>query len=138
MKMNENVIDLIYELKKKCVKSDIQFAVDLKINQSEYNFVQFLTGSNKMTCKAIAEKMNLSTSRVSRIIDNMVKKGFLTRTYPENDRRNININLTEKGILLKKEILKFKKECEQKITESLSESEQASVNYYLKKIIELL
>lgn len=47
--------------------------------------------------KRIAEKMNLSPSRLTRIIDGLVTKGYIRREIDRQDRRNMRLYLSENG-----------------------------------------
>lgn len=47
--------------------------------------------------KNIAQKMNLSPSRLTRIIDGLVTKGFIRREIDREDRRNMRLYLSESG-----------------------------------------
>ncbi len=138
MELEEGVIDLVCEIKKKCIENDSRFISNLNISDSEYNFIKALIACKKMNSKSIANKMNLSPSRVSRIIDKMVKGGYLNRKSSEEDRRNISISLTNKGNNLLDEVIKFRKICETKITSSLTDIEFDMVKSVLTKIINSL
>ena len=45
----------------------------------------------------IARQLNLSPSRLSRILDNMECKELITRAINKSNRRNITVTSTEKG-----------------------------------------
>ena len=132
------IIDLVYELKKKCIESDTEFVSNLNISDSEYNFTKALINCTTLNSKSIAAKMGVSLSRVSRIIDNMVKKGYMERDLSQKDRREITIKLSDKGEILKKSIIRFRNDCEDKITNSLSDGEIDTLKNNLAKILELL
>ena len=69
----------------------------------------------KISCNALSQRMRLSVSRVSRIIDKLVNKGYLLRHIDSKDRRAINIYLSPKGIRCRKSIEELKDICEKKI-----------------------
>ena len=50
--------------------------------------------------KQIAERMKLSPSRLTRIIDGLVKKEYINREIDNDDRRNMRVSLSKKGQLL--------------------------------------
>ncbi|MBN1253468.1 MAG: MarR family transcriptional regulator [Bacteroidales bacterium] len=134
----DGIIDLVCELKKKCIESDSQFSSTLNITDSEYNFMKALINCNNLNSKSISKKMGLSLSRVSRIIDKLVKNGYLLRYNDEIDRRTININLTKEGENLKNVTIKFIANCEKRITDNLSEEELNNLKKYLSSIIDIL
>ncbi len=134
----ESIIDLVCELKKKCIESDNQFIAKLDISDSEYNFMKALINCRHLNSKAVAKRMGLSLSRVSRILDSMVQKGYVLRWQDEKDRRTINIRLSDKGEELKIIIVKFRQECDDKIFASLPENEINLLQNSLKTIISVL
>jgi DNA-binding MarR family transcriptional regulator len=50
-----------------------------------------------LTITELAEKLQLERSSVSRLIDGLVKGGFVSRDLNENNRREVVLALTEKG-----------------------------------------
>ena len=46
---------------------------------------------------SLAKELSLSPSRMSRIIDSLVKQGWIERTQDPADRRNMRVSLTSKG-----------------------------------------
>ena len=52
---------------------------------------------NKISVIELAARLNISKSAVSRTVDDLVNKGYLERTPNPNDRRYVDIELTEKG-----------------------------------------
>lgn len=53
--------------------------------------------SGNLTMNEISEKMNLNTSTMTRILDNLVRDRFVQRNRDESDRRIVIISLTERG-----------------------------------------
>lgn len=49
----------------------------------------------------LADRMSISNSTMSGIIDRMVKAGFVSRERTEADRRAMTLNLTDKGLELR-------------------------------------
>lgn len=76
-----------------------------------------LLKSEKLTMYELSDKMNLNTSTMTRIIDNLVRDGFIERDRDGKDRRIVVLRLAEKG---------------KEMAVSLNES----INQYYKKIIE--
>jgi len=50
-----------------------------------------------MTVTELAEKLGLERSSVSRLVDGLVKGGFVARALNEFNRREVTLDLTEKG-----------------------------------------
>ena len=115
----EDVMDLLYELKRKCISSDAEFSAHLNISDSEYNFFIVASKCDTLNSRTIADEMHLSLSRVSRIIDKLVKHGYLCRSIDDSDRRNILIEFTDKGKKLNAEIQDYRKQCEERLLSNL-------------------
>ncbi|GAA2906552.1 winged helix DNA-binding protein [Enterococcus pseudoavium] len=47
--------------------------------------------------KHLAETLNLSTARIAAVLGNLEKRGLIIRTMDADDRRRINVRLTESG-----------------------------------------
>jgi MarR family transcriptional regulator, organic hydroperoxide resistance regulator len=69
-----------------------------------------------LTMNELSDKLNLNSSTMTRVIDNLVRDGYITRTRDEVDRRIVLVSLTNEGI---------------EAAKTLNES----VNNYYKKII---
>lgn len=105
---DSSLLDLIYDLKKKCIQGDEDFFNSLDISQAEYNMFLCLKDCKHFNSYSVAEKMQLSLSRVSRIIDKMVNKDFLTRSTNKTDRRAIDIKMTSQGKEVMNKIIKYR------------------------------
>jgi hypothetical protein len=77
---------------------------DLTVQQ--YNVLRILRGQlpNPCSLKSIKERMLDRMSDTSRILDKLVNKGYAIRNECPNDRRSVNILITEKGLALLKEL----------------------------------
>ena len=58
----------------------------------------------KISVNELAGRLNISKSAVSRTVEDLVNKGYLLRKPNSDDRRYVDIELTEKGKLTFKEI----------------------------------
>ena len=134
----KRTIDLINELKNKCNNFDKECMNKHKISNSEYNFFLKITKDSKFNSKEIADKMNLSLSRVSRIIDKLVRNDFLFREHNKQDRRTINIKLSPKGEKIQKEIENYRNDCEKRIIENIPPSILENIKDSFENIIKVL
>ncbi len=56
-----------------------------------------IENQDNITVTELSEKLTLEKSTVSRTVDNLVKKGYLQREIPEENRRTVKLQLTEEG-----------------------------------------
>lgn len=136
--MDKKILDFLYELKKKCISNDDVFLSQSDLTQAEYHFFIALGSFDEINSNAVAKKMDLSLSRISRVIDKLVNKGYLSRTIDNSDRRAIKLELTKEGKKVKSEIEDYRKECELKIMKNVSSTELETIKKSFNTILELL
>jgi DNA-binding MarR family transcriptional regulator len=56
-----------------------------------------LNKAGNLTMNELSEKMNLNTSTMTRIMDNLVRDKYVIRDKDESDRRIVVVSLTDKG-----------------------------------------
>lgn len=135
---DKKVIDLIIELKRKCQLKEEDIREEVDVMESAYNTFLALEPGNELSSKEFAEKLDLSPSRGTRVIEKLVKDGSLKRKRSEEDRRRVSVSLTEKGIEEKKKIESLKNECEERIISNFSENEIKKIRGILKDLVEVL
>ncbi len=107
-----------------------------KISWQQFNILRILKGRHPRPAaiKTLTERMIDRTSNTSRLVDKLTKKGLVSRTVNENDRRRMDVTITEKGLEL---IETCSKELEHTMTKklsSLTEDEALKMNELLNKI----
>jgi DNA-binding MarR family transcriptional regulator len=105
------------------------------ITVQQYNVLRILRGQYPSYCnlKLIKERMLDRMSDASRIIDKLVQKNYVVRKSCPDDRRSVNILITEKGLQLL-ESLDFIDSETEKIFSSLSNDETEKLNDLLDKL----
>ncbi len=70
------------------------------LTMQQYNILRILKGQNKKpsTIKLIHERMLDKMSDTSRIVEGLRKKGYLIRELNANNRRQVDILITQKGL----------------------------------------
>ena len=119
-KMEKNLVDLIIELKKGCMEDEKQIRTLCNVSLAEYKAVLEINITERITCNVLSEKMGLSVSRGSRIIDGLVRKGYLLRMENSEDRRSFVLSLSSKGAEVKKQIEQERNNCEYRLRKNLS------------------
>ncbi len=107
------------------------------ISQEQYNVLRILRGSypKPLCAKDITDRMIDKNSNTTRIIDKLITKEYITKWRSEEDRREVNISITETGLEFLKEIDK-----EELIAKpnylNLSDAEAGLLNALLDKLRE--
>lgn len=79
---------------------------NIDITPQQFNVLRILRGQFPKPCnlKLVKERMLDRMSDASRIVDKLKAKGFLERHECPNDRRNVDLLITEKGLALLKSL----------------------------------
>ncbi|MFC5272093.1 MarR family winged helix-turn-helix transcriptional regulator [Adhaeribacter terreus] len=105
------------------------------ITLPQFNVLRILRGQHPKpaTVNLLMERMLDKTSNVSRIMDKLEAKGLATRKQCPNDRRSVDILITDAGLeLLKKMDVAMEKQ--QIGLQNLTEQEAQELNRLLDKI----
>ncbi|MFZ1517772.1 MAG: MarR family transcriptional regulator [Ignavibacteriaceae bacterium] len=103
MELNHNaemLANLTFNLLANCQEKEVRLAEVHSLTQAEFRCLRLFGSDESINNKAIAERMNLSPSRLTRIIDGLVQKEYILREIDPNDRRNMKVSLSRKGQLL--------------------------------------
>lgn len=85
------------ELIKKYQFRDREQMTGCGISVSQCYVLETLHTFGALTVNQLAQKMHLSISTITRVVDQLVKKDYVTRTEDANDRRVRQIELTAVG-----------------------------------------
>jgi DNA-binding MarR family transcriptional regulator len=112
-------------------------SIDISIRQHQtMSLVCRLTEEkpNGITLKELAEAMKLAPATVSELVESLVKKDFLQRVQNPEDRRAVQITLTDHGQTLLDECIKCVDSLCEKLLAGLSASERTAMLDGLVKI----
>ena len=101
------IADLIAVLFTNCQEKESRFISEHSVSIVEFRTMRTLDEFNQLTVNQLAEKMSLTASRITRIIDGLVSKEIVNRQSSTTDRRVYDLSLTEKG---KNQIIKMKED----------------------------
>ena len=72
-------------------------AMERGLTESEFRCLRLMGFEKGLSNKKIAERMSLSQSRLTRIIDGLCEKGYMTREANPKDFRALNLTLSRKA-----------------------------------------
>ncbi|SDG91214.1 MarR family winged helix-turn-helix transcriptional regulator [Mucilaginibacter sp. P25] len=132
---------LFYSLEK-AIKSYRQFAqrnmmkngFDLTIDQ--WLVLKAVSDNPDWTQQEIAEAAFKDFASVTRIVEILVKKQYLTRAIHSNDRRRFNLSPTDKAIANLQAMQPITERNRKQALDGISKEEVAHLDKYLTKIIE--
>jgi DNA-binding MarR family transcriptional regulator len=95
------IVNILYTAK--YIEGKIEaFIKPYQLSQQQYNILRIVRGAagKPVSLKYIKERMLDKMSDVSRIVDKLYQKELLKRVECPNDRRSVDITITEKGLEL--------------------------------------
>ena len=108
---------------------------DEDITMQQYNILRILRGSHPdpLSTLTIRERMLDKMSDTSRIVDRMLRKGLVVKRICSNDKRLVDVNLTEEGLIM---LLRLDERMDamDKISSGLNQEELKNLNHLLDKI----
>lgn len=106
-----------------------------ELSGEQYNVLRILRGQkgNPANMCVIQERMITKNSNTTRLIDKLLLKGLVTRNVCPENRRKMEIFITEKGLDLLKELDPIVVEHEQLFTQNLTSEEIQNLIQLLEK-----
>ena len=97
-----------------------------KITLPQFFVLNHLDKHDESKMNELARVMDVTTAAVTGIVDRLVRCGYIERTYDPNDRRVINIRLTQKGSDMVKRIGRQRRAVTQEVFGKISKEERES------------
>jgi DNA-binding MarR family transcriptional regulator len=129
----KSAINLIYTFNWVNEKLNRQFE-PFDITQQQFNILRILRGAGQpLSTLQIRQRMLDKMSDTSRIVDRLIKKGLVKKSTCREDRRLVDILLTDKGKKLLQMMDRLNEDMDA-IFKFLSEDEARQLNMLLDKI----
>ncbi len=117
--MSRRLFELILAVKRKCQSNEDRIQEEMGLSQAEFNGLIVLDEDAALSGCAFAERMALSPSRGSRVLDRLVTNGYVKAIPGPEDRRAVVVSLTPRGRRAKGQIARHMGACERRIRGNL-------------------
>lgn len=106
---------------------------DISIEQ--FNVLRILRGQKgkPINMGAIQERMLAKTSNTTRLIDKLLLKKMVTRNVCKNNRRKIEVSITDEGLQILEKVDKLVENIEENLTSNFTADEQKELILLLEK-----
>lgn len=106
------------------------------VSEPQFNVLRILRGQDEepANLQKIQKRMVHRTSNTTRHIDKLVEKELVERIIPKENRREVEITITQKGLDLLAKIDPHFTELENRMVANLDEKEVKELNRLLEKI----
>jgi len=108
---------------------------DYGLTNSQFNILRILRGQhpNPASINLLKERMLEKMSDVSRLVDRLMKKGWVDRQICPDDRRRAEVVITKEGLKILKEIDKRDSEIDD-VLNGITKKEAMVINELLDKL----
>ena len=109
---------------------------DFNLTNQQYNVLRILRGQKgkPANLSTLQERMIDRNSNTTRLVDKLIQKKLVTRKVCPENRRKIEILITEKGLSVLKELDPIITEANQKAVKNLNTEELETLNNLLDKL----
>lgn len=117
---------------------DRRILLKFGLNTSQYRTLLMLDDEKGERLTAISERLLLSKSTITRVVDELEERGWVQRIPDPDDRRAQRVVLTETGVEMQREICTTHRQALDEIFQTLSEQEQAALDGFLSNLFDRL
>jgi DNA-binding MarR family transcriptional regulator len=130
----KNILNILYT-QNVVIDSFNEIVKPYEISGEQYNVLRILRGQkgNPANMCAIQERMLAKTSNTTRLVDKLLSKKLVTRQVCSDNRRKIEVLITQKGLDILKELDPKVNAHEASFSNNLSVEEQILLNQLLEK-----
>lgn len=106
------------------------------ITPTQYNVLRILRGSHpgKLTCTEIGRRMLDRTPDVTRLLNRLERAGLITRNRSHQDKRVVEVGITEKGLELLARMQPVVDEAQERLMSRLSPEELRQLSELLDRL----
>ena len=110
----KDISKLTFEMEKVCRTKEVFFCNSINLTPVEFRCLRYLLNANFPQVKELASEMELTPSRITNLLNSLEKKDYIVREISKEDRRIIQVTLTDMGDIfaknINKEYIKFHEE----------------------------
>ena len=119
--------ELMFTLRQKCSLKDLHFVKRFGISSAEYNCLIQFYGMSSIGMKELGEHLSITPGGVTRIITSLEEKKLVKREIDPDDRRGINVNLTEQGERIVSDIRRASLELHNEILKQIKPDQHGAI-----------
>jgi len=126
--------EIISRLFVNCNEKENRHVAKYGVSIVEFRCMRTLYEHESLTVNQVAQKMSLTSSRVTRIVDGLVRKKLVNRDIGETDRRVYNLSLTAAGVDLAKKLIKGYHKIHEQIMQNIPPEYKKSMIQVLEQL----
>ena len=131
------LIEEILAIKHKC-NLENEIARVYNLTGKEMECILGISSEETLSSKDLAQVIDLSPSRCSRILGKLIKQGLVRGEPNADDRRLLDLSLTPEGLICRDGLEREKEKCEQRLFANLSSREIEEIRKGLGLLLKAL
>ncbi|MCH9661062.1 MAG: MarR family transcriptional regulator [Bacteroidetes bacterium] len=130
----KTVINIMYT--SRFIENHIDKFKEREITMQQYNVLRILRGQkgNPANLSTLQERMIDKSSNTTRLVDKLIQKGFVKRSICAENRRKVEILITELGLEFLTELDPITEQANKDILQHLTTAELETLNILLDKL----
>jgi len=129
------IAELTFQLLKNCQEKEARYAREQEISVPQFRCLRHLYQSPRATVKQLAENMNLTSSRITRIVDKLLEQNLVIRQEGAADRRIFIVDLTYQGKVVAEKLYEGYNKLHEEIFSTIPASKHATIARSLEKLL---
>jgi DNA-binding MarR family transcriptional regulator len=103
---------------------------------TQYNVLRILRGAGVegLSCSEISERMVTKESDITRLLDRIESRGFISRERPSNNRRTVIARITDEGLQILSDLDQPVEDAQRRLIGHLGEDNLRTVNELLEQM----
>ena len=122
-----DLLDITSRLFNNCQEKEVIHASRFAVSLVEFKCLRIMLDSRKLTVNQLAQKMSLTSGRITRLIDGLVEKNFVARESGIKDRRLYFLTLTKRGEKIADDLVQDHIKIHQEILEKIEKKYHKSM-----------
>lgn len=125
--MEEELIKLLNRMKYSTFKRD-------NIDMTKKYIIYLLSKNKSINPKDVMEKISIKPQALANLLTNLENQGYIYRKINKNDKRKMDITITQKGVELKETCYKEEIKKMKDLIEFLGEEDSKKLIYLLERV----
>ena len=98
------IAEVTFSLLADCQEKEERLAEQFGISVPDFRTLRMFRTEHQVNIKSLIQRVGLSGSRLTRILDDLEARGFITRSLDPEDRRSMVVTLRPEGFKLVKKL----------------------------------
>lgn len=129
------VFEKFKEIASRLVMLKKEVIASLKINKTYHKILSILSIQNGLTQSCLGEVCDMDRPAISRLVNKMTEEDLVSRNFKQGNKKNLYVELTQKGKALAEKIKLKMEELKKKFFAELKQEDKKNLSKLLDKTL---